>query len=165
MSRRLDYLSVAPQVGDWLFQAGKVLAASTLEPNLRGLVLLRASQINRCAFCLALHMREAKALGESDDRINGVVAWQEAPWYTERERAALEWTEKLTTIANEHPDDELFARMKKHFSDEELAQLTLAVATINTWNRFNIAFRTPPDLADAVFEQLYGHSPHAVARA
>lgn len=163
MTQRLDYLAVAPQAIAPLLQTGKVLASSGLPRNLLTLVELRASQMNGCAFCLALHTREGKALGESDDRLYGVAAWRDAPWYSERERAALEWTEALTDLSHHGPDDALFARAKEHFSDSELVHLTLAVTVINTWNRFNVAFRTSPDLAEAVFQQQYGRSSHAHA--
>lgn len=162
MSIKIDYVSVAPEVSRPLYEQGKLLAQSGLEPTLLGLVELRASQLNGCAFCLALHVREAQALGESIDRLAGLSAWREAPWYTARERAALEWTEALTLVAREHPEADIVARMREHFSDREIVYLTLAVSTINTWNRFNIAFGTPAERADEVFEML--HHPTA-ARA
>lgn len=163
MTQRLDYLSIAPQALGPLFETGNILAASGLQRNLLTLVQMRASQMNGCAFCLALHTREGKLLGENDDRLYGVAAWREASWYSERERAALEWTEELTDLGNHGPGDELFARMKEQFSDSELVHLTLAVTAINTWNRFNVAFRTPPERAEEVFQQLYGQTPHAHA--
>lgn len=144
-----------------MYEAGKILAESSLEPTLLHLVELRASQINRCAFCIALHTRQIEALsGEHGDRISGLPAWREAPWYSERERAALEWTEALTGIARHHPGDALFERVKEHFSDREMAELSLAIATINAWNIFNVGFGTPPERADQVFAQLH---PRAAA--
>lgn len=155
MSTTLDYQSVAPDVLRPLYEANNILAKSGLEPKLLALIELRASQINRCAFCLALHTREAEALGESGDRLIGLPAWREAPWYSARERAALEWTEALTQIADEPPNSNLLARMKEHFSESEIVYLTLAVNTINSWNRFNVAFGTSPALADTVFKMLH----------
>lgn len=162
MSKSLDYMAAAPEVVRPLYDASKLLAESGIEQKLLVLVQLRVSQINGCAFCLALHRREGEALGESADRLFGVAAWREAGWYSARERAALEWAEALTFIAREHPHDDLLARMKEHFSDKELAYLTLAVNAINAWNRLNVAFGTPPERADDVFKQLHratvGHS-------
>jgi AhpD family alkylhydroperoxidase len=163
MTQRLDFMSVAPQALAPLFDAGKILAESGLSRNLLTLIQLRASQMNGCAFCLALHTREGKLVGESDDRLYGVAAWRDAPWYSDRERAALEWTEELTDLGNHGPDDELFARVKEQFSDSELVHLTLAITTINAYNRFNVAFRTSPNRAEAVFQHLYGQTPIAHA--
>jgi AhpD family alkylhydroperoxidase len=155
MPTTLQYQNVAPEVLQPLYDMNKLLAKSGLEPTLLTLVELRASQLNRCAFCLALHTREAHALGEGGDRLSGLVAWREAPWYSARERAALEWTEALTLIAHQPPGADLLARMKENFSDKELVYLTLAVNAINSWNRFNVAFGTSPEYADAVFKQLH----------
>lgn len=155
MSATIDFYSVAPEAARPLIEAGQLLAKSGLEPTLLSLVELRASQLNRCAFCLALHTREAHALGESGDRLSGLAAWREAPWYDARERAALEWTEELTLIAREHPPRERLAMMREHFTDREIAYLTLAVSTINAWNRLNVAFGTSPAGADAVFSMLH----------
>ena len=159
MSSKLDYMSVAPEVGRALIASGGLLAMSGLEPNLLTLVELRASQLNRCAFCLALHMREGQALGETSDRLSGVAAWHDAPWYSERERLALEWTEALTHLAGQQPADDLLDRMKEHYNERELVYLTFAVTAINSFNRFNVAFGTSPEGADAVFKMMH---PEAV---
>jgi AhpD family alkylhydroperoxidase len=119
------------------------LADSGLEPALRELVKARASQINGCAYCIDMHTKDARAQGESEQRLYGLNAWRETPFYTDRERAALEWTEQLTLIAQRGVPDEVYARVREHFSEEELLQLTLAVVQINGWNRFAIAFRAP----------------------
>ncbi len=155
MNQRLDFQSAAPHVLRPLYEMGKALAESTLEPTLQYLVTLRASQINGCAFCIALHTRELASVGESGDRVFGLPAWREAPWYTDRERAALAWTEALTGVCGHHPDDALFERVKAYFSDREMAELSLAIAAINAWNIFNIGFGTPPDRAEAVFQMLH----------
>ena len=162
MNPRLDYQAAAPHVLHPLYEAGKLLAQSSLEPVLQNFVTLRASQINGCAFCIALHTRELEAAGETGDRVSGLPAWRDAPWYSERERAALEWTEALTGIATHRPDDALFERVKAHFTDREMAELSLAIATINAYNIFNVGFATPPDLAERVFHML--HPAAATAR-
>jgi AhpD family alkylhydroperoxidase len=152
--QRLNYQTAAPHVLHALLAFGRVLERSSLEPALQHLVELRVSQINRCAFCIALHTRQLEALGERGDRVSGLTAWHEAPWYSPRERAALEWAESLTRIADEHPDDALYERVKAQFTETELAELTLAICAINTWNRFSIGFSVPPEAAEDVFRQL-----------
>jgi AhpD family alkylhydroperoxidase len=153
MTPRLNYATTAPDAVRPMFATGAFLAKSTLEPVLQAFVSIRASQINGCALCLAMHWREALELGENGDRLHGLPAWREASWYSPRERAALEWTETLTTIAGRHVDDDLYARVHEHFNDEEMVALTVAVNAINNWNRLNIAFRMPPELAEAVLAQ------------
>jgi AhpD family alkylhydroperoxidase len=118
------------------------LRHSGLDARLLDLVRLRASQINGCAYCIDMHWKDLRAVGESEQRLYGLDAWQESPYYTDRERAALEWTEALTRIADGHASDAVYESVKPHFSTAELANLTLAVATINVWNRLNIAART-----------------------
>jgi AhpD family alkylhydroperoxidase len=158
VNQRLDFIGAAPEAKGPLFAAGAYLAKSALERELQILVSLRASQMNGCAFCIALHTREAEALGESSDRLHGLNAWREAPWYTARERAALKWTEVLTLLPNNDLPEDIFAEGRSVFSDRELVDLVLAITTINAWNRFNIAFRTSPELAQGVFEQLHPHA-------
>jgi len=116
---------------------------SGLEPRLRELVKTRASQINGCAYCIDMHTKDARAHGETEQRLYALNAWRETPFYTDRERAALEWTEQLTLIAGRGVPDELFARMREQFSEEELIALTLAVVQINGWNRLTITARAP----------------------
>src|SRR6202789_2302037 len=115
-----------------------------LERPLLELVKMRASQINGCAYCLDMHSKDARAEGESEQRLYALNAWRETPFYSDRERAALEWTEAITLIAESHAPDVLYDRVKQHFTPEELANLTLAITTINAWNRFSIAFRAVP---------------------
>jgi AhpD family alkylhydroperoxidase len=103
---------------------------------------MRASQINGCAYCLDMHSKDARALGETEQRLYVLNAWREAPFYTERERAALAWTEALTLVAEDHVPDEVFNEVRPHFNDQELANLSLAIVSINGWNRLNIAFKT-----------------------
>jgi AhpD family alkylhydroperoxidase len=123
---------------------GVVVRKSTLEPALRELVKIRVSQINGCAFCLDMHSKDARAAGETEQRLYVLDAWRESPFYTERERAALDWAETLTRIEHEEVPDEFYERTRRVFSEEELVALTLAVVEINGWNRIAIAFRAEP---------------------
>jgi AhpD family alkylhydroperoxidase len=120
--------------------------ASGLEPSLQELIKLRVSQINGCAFCIDMHFREAKAKGEKEERLYLLDAWRESPVYTDRERAALAWAEAVTLVSQTHVPDNVFKEAQAHFDENELVNLTLAVVTINGWNRFSIGFRVPPGL-------------------
>ncbi|MGC2617883.1 MAG: carboxymuconolactone decarboxylase family protein [Acidobacteriaceae bacterium] len=151
MSQRIHYAAASPEALKPLYEAGRYLHTSTtIEPSLLNLIYLRASQMNRCAFCIAMHWREAKEAGLSDDQLHGLLAWREAPWYSDRERAALAWTEAITDIAGTHAPDYVYLEAKAAFTERELVDLTLAITTINAWNRFAIGFRTPPEKAAAV---------------
>lgn len=141
---RLNYAKAAPKTLQAMLAISEVAKQSGLEESLLYLIDARASQINGCAFCIDMHIRDAKAAGETDDRINLLTAWREVDLYTPRECAALAWTEKLTRLADSHVTDEDFNAVRKEFSEEELANLTLAIVTINGWNRFNVGFRVPP---------------------
>jgi AhpD family alkylhydroperoxidase len=122
----------------------KYLHQSGLEESLLHLIKLRASQINGCAYCLDMHWKDLKAIGEQDHRLYELDAWEEAPFYSDRERAALAWTDAETRVAESRVPDELYQEVRKHFTDKELADLTLAVATINAWNRLAISARSVP---------------------
>jgi len=125
------------------------IASTELERSLIHLVKLRASQINGCAFCMAMHTEEALEEGERVDRLSVVSAWREtASWYSEREQAALAWTEAVTTLAGGHVSDDVFERARAAFGEKGLADLTLLVITINGWNRFAIPFQSPPKAFD-----------------
>ena len=117
------------------------IRASGLEPGLLHLVKLRASQVNGCAYCIHMHATDARAHGETEMRLYMLNAWRESPLYNERERAALTWTEAVTHVADGHVPDEAYEKVRAHFTGAELVNLTLAVTTINSWNRLNIAFR------------------------
>jgi AhpD family alkylhydroperoxidase len=118
--------------------------SSRLDPKLLGLVRMRASQINGCAYCIDMHSKDARAQGESEQRLYELDAWRETPFYSERERAALEWTETVTLIHQSHAPDEVFEHVRQNFDDEELVALTLAIVEINGWNRLAIGFRAVP---------------------
>jgi AhpD family alkylhydroperoxidase len=154
MEQTVDFTKAAPEAVRHLVQAGELIHKSGLDAKLLALVELRASQINHCAFCLVLHSLQAEALGDDTKRIASVAGWRDAHWFSDRERAALEWTEQLTLIADHRPSDELLARMREQFTDKELVHLTLAITTINSYNRFNVAFRTPAEAAEPLFNQL-----------
>ncbi len=119
------------------------LRNSSLEPTLRELIRVRGSQLNGCAYCLDMHTKDARAHGETEQRLYALSAWRETPFFTDRERAALEWTEHLTLVASKGISDELYARVRKHFSEEEMIHLTLVVVQINSWNRLVITARVP----------------------
>jgi len=142
MHPRLEVDKVAPEVLKAVLQVSAyVHNHSGLEPGLLNLVFLRASQINGCAWCIDMHTKDARALGETEQRLYGVSAWWDTPFYSDRERAALAWTEAVTQISKGHVTDEVYEEAKKHFTEKELVNLTLAVTQINVWNRFNVAFR------------------------
>ena len=141
MKPRIDITRVSPKVLQAMFGLQKTVNSSGLERNLLELVKMRASQINGCAYCLDMHSKDARAAGETEQRLYLLDAWREAPLYSERERAALEWTEALTRIGEGHVPDAVYASAREHFSEEELVNLALAVVAINGWNRFSIAFR------------------------
>ena len=118
--------------------------SSRLEPALLELVRMRASQINGCAFCIDMHSKDARAGGETEQRLYALNAWRETPFFTDRERAALAWTEAVTLVSRDHVPDSVYEEVRPHFSEEELANLTLAVVAINGWNRLAISFRAVP---------------------
>lgn len=144
MKARLDYSKAAPLAVHAMLGLEKYLRECGLESSLLNLVKMRASQINGCAYCLDMHSKDARAEGETEQRLYELNAWRETPFYTDRERAALEWTEALTLVSQTHVPDEVYESARKHFSEKELADLTLAVVAINGWNRISISFRTEP---------------------
>lgn len=142
MSTRIDYNKIAPEAFRAMFGLERYVRDSGLEPSLLHLIKMRASQINGCAYCLDMHSKDARAAGETEQRLYVLNAWREAPFYTERERAALAWTEALTLIAENHVPDEIYNEVRQHFSEKELADLSLAIVAINGWNRLAISFRS-----------------------
>ena len=144
MSERINYAKVTPEGYRAMSGLERYVRGSGLEPSLLELVKLRASQINGCAYCIDMHWKDARARGESEQRLYGLMAWRESPYYTERERAALAWTEAVTLIADSHVPDELYEEVRQYFNETELANLTFALVAINGWNRLAISFRTEP---------------------
>ena len=142
MTARLHYWKAAPGVRDAMLHVHEYLGHTGLEENLLNLVNLRASQINGCAYCLDMHWKDLRAVGESEQKLSMLEAWRVAPGFTDRERAALAWTEAVTLVTEGHVPDEVYEQARAQFSEAELANLTLAVVSINGWNRLNVAFRT-----------------------
>ena len=155
MHQRLDYKLVSPDAFKAMLNTEQQVHESGLEDSLLELVKTRASQINGCAWCLDMHTKDARARGETEQRLYLLSSWREAPCYSERERAALAWTESITQIAMQGVSDELYAEARRHFEEKALVDLTLAVIAINGWNRMNVAFRT--DVGSYV-------SPHGAKR-
>ncbi len=146
MEQRIDYKKVSPEAVHMFIGLEKYLRECGLEERLIDLVKLRTSQMNGCAFCLDMHWKDLRALGETEQRLYSLDAWRESPYYTERERAALAWTEAVTRVSETHVPDEVYEQARKQFSEKELADLTVAVAMINLWNRLAIAARTTPGI-------------------
>ncbi len=144
MRSRIEYLKVAPGLFKAIRPLEDYVGNCGLEPSLIDLVLIRASQINRCAYCIDVHTREARARGETEQRIYELDAWRETPFYTEREMAALAWTEAVTLIAADRVPDDVYEEARKWFTEVELVNLTVAIALINAWNRLSISFRSVP---------------------
>ncbi len=147
MTPRLDYFAAAPKLMQAMIGLGQTVNNSGLEHSLVELVKLRASQINGCAFCLDMHSRDARKAGETEQRIYLLNAWREAPLYTDRERAALAWTEALTRVAETGAPDADYQALLPHFTEEEIAKLSILIVMINAWNRLAIGFRAVPGQA------------------
>jgi AhpD family alkylhydroperoxidase len=145
MEPRLDFYKANPLAIKALLAVEERINKSGLEKSLGHLVRLRASQINGCAYCVDMHTAEARRDGETDRRLATVVVWRETPFFTDRERAAFEWTEALTLVSQGHVPDAAWEAVKPHFSEAELVDLTLLVSAINAWNRFAIGFRKMPE--------------------
>jgi AhpD family alkylhydroperoxidase len=155
MQPRLDYTKASPDGIKAMYGLQKYLRGCGLEHSLWELVKMRASQINGCAYCLDMHSKDARAAGETEQRLYLLNAWRESPFYSDRERAALAWTETVTRVADTGVPDEAFEEVRQHFNEKELMDLTLAIATINSWNRIAVSFRAevgdyqPPRVAAA----------------
>ena len=145
MQTRLDFYSAGKDAIKAMIGVENQINKGTLDILLKELVRLRASQINGCAFCLDMHVTDARKAGESERRMATVAAWRETTFFSERERAALEWTESLTLISQNHVPDAVWDAVRPHFTDAELVELTLLITSINSWNRFAIAFRKMPE--------------------
>ena len=142
MKPRINFYQAAPDTIKALVALENQIQSSGLEQSLIELVKTRASQINGCAFCINMHTQDARKRGETEQRLYLLNAWRESPVYTDRERAALAWTEAVTRISETHAPDDVYAELRKHFSDAETVNLTMLIATINAWNRLAIAFRS-----------------------
>ena len=144
MKARLNYKKVAPGAPAAVLKLEEYVGSTGLESSLLNLVKTRASQINGCAWCLDMHTKDARAEGETEQRLYALPAWRETPFYTSRERAALAWTEAATLVAQSGVPDQVYEEARQEFSERELVDLTMAVIAINSWNRLNVAFRTVP---------------------
>jgi AhpD family alkylhydroperoxidase len=142
MQTRVNYLKAAPETIKAAQALEAHLAKSGLETSLYHLVKTRASQINGCAFCIHMHTRDARAHGETEERLYLLDAWRESPLYTDRERAALAWTESLTHISETHAPDDVYEEVRKHFTEQETVNLTMLIGMINLWNRLAISMRS-----------------------
>jgi AhpD family alkylhydroperoxidase len=152
MTQRIDYAKQSPELVRKMTELSMAVKHSAIEQSTLTLVDIRSSQINGCAFCLDMHVKEAKIQGERELRVHHVAIWRESHLFSPRERAALAWTEALTTLAQGGVSDEIYALAREEFSEKELVDLTFAVMTINAWNRLSISFQAVPGSAD----KLYG---------
>jgi AhpD family alkylhydroperoxidase len=144
MEPRVNFYQASPKLVEAMRSLEHAINQSGIEASLRELVKNRASQINGCAYCIDMHTKDARAAGESEQRLYALNAWRETPFFSERERAALEWTEAVTLISNGHVPDDVFFRVRQFFSEQELVNLTFVITSINSWNRLAIAFRSVP---------------------
>jgi AhpD family alkylhydroperoxidase len=144
MQSRLDFPKVSPQAVQAMLGLEAHLNRTSLDPSLRDLLKMRASQLNGCAYCIDMHSKDLRAGGESEQRLYLLDAWREAPLYTPRERAALAWTEAVTRISETHAPDAAFEALKPQFSEQEIVDLTVLIGMINLWNRLSIGFRSQP---------------------
>src|SRR5579864_1645826 len=144
MEPRIQYTKLAQPALKALLDIEKYIKSCGLEEKLLHLLKMRASQINGCAYCIDMHSKDARALGETEQRLYELDAWRETPFYTEKERAALAWTEAITLVSQTHVPDPVYEEVRKHFSEKEIVDLTFLVSTINAWNRLAIALRAVP---------------------
>jgi AhpD family alkylhydroperoxidase len=144
MESRLDYAKASPEAYKAMVQMEGVVRRSGIDPKLLELMKIRASQLNGCGYCIDMHTKDARFKGETEERIYALDAWRETPFYTEKERAALAWTEAITNIQTGHAPDAVYHQLSRNFSEEERVNLTLAITTINAWNRIAIGFRLVP---------------------
>ncbi len=151
MTQRINYFQQSPELTKKLVELDGLLQKTTIEAPVRELVEIRASQLNGCAFCVDMHIKTAKIHGERELRLHHVAIWRESTLFSPRERAALAWTEALTQIPSHGVPDDLYERVRTHYSEKELSDLTFLVGAINNWNRLNVAFRTVPGSFDKMF--------------
>jgi AhpD family alkylhydroperoxidase len=144
MEHRIDLAKYAQDAQKSLYALEKYIVACGLDHKLIHLLKMRASQVNGCAYCIDMHSKDARALGETEQRLYELDAWRETPFYSDRERAALEWTESLTLVSQTHVPDEVYETVEKHFSEKEIVDLSILVSVINLWNRLAISTRAVP---------------------
>ncbi len=144
MSIRIDYDKVAPEAVKAVLGLQKFVNNTGLEESLLNLVMLRVSQINGCAYCVDVHCADARKNGETERRLQAVCVWQESPFFTDRERAALAWAEAVTLLSETHAPDDIYQEVRGHFDEKSTVDLTMAVITINSWNRLAVSFRKLP---------------------
>lgn len=161
---RLDYPALAPDALKRIYALQNYVDAHTgLDHKLTRLLQLRASQMNGCAFCMHLHTLELRELGETEIRIDCVSSWNETDLYTDKEKAALAWTEALTAVGESHAPDEVFEEVRRHFTDKEVVDLGVAISVINVWNRLSVGFRVDPATAPMLLEQVNAAKRSAAA--
>lgn len=146
MEPRIDYASASPGALKAMLQMESFVRQSGLDPKLLELVKIRASQMNGCAYCIDMHTKDARHKGETEQRIYALDAWRETPFFTDKERAGLAWTEALTNIQQGHAPEAVYQELSRHFDEGERVNLTLAITTINAWNRIAIGFRAVPGI-------------------
>jgi len=151
MEPRMNYYQHLPEGFAKLTELAGIAKKSFANNTLYHLVQIRASQINECAFCVDMHMKEAKIDGEKELRLHHVSVWKDSPLFSAKEKAALRWTEALTKLSHDNTSDALFSEMREHFSDKEIVNLNMVIAVINTWNRFAVSFRSVPGSMDKLF--------------
>ena len=151
MTQRINYLKQSPALFKKLVELGTLVNDGSIEEGIRDLVAIRASQINGCAFCIDMHVKQATTHGERPLRLHHLAAWRESTLFAPRERAALTWTEALTTLSRQGVPDEIYERVRTQLTEQELVDLTYEIMTINAWNRINVAFRTVPGAYDKDF--------------
>ncbi|MDM0046514.1 carboxymuconolactone decarboxylase family protein [Variovorax dokdonensis] len=151
MTQRLNAMQHAPELFKKLVELGTLAKRGTIEPAIFHLLEIRASQINGCAFCLDMHVKQARMHDERELRLHHLAVWRESPLFSARERAALAWTEALTQLGAHGVPDDVYASVREQFDEQELSALTFAVMTINAWNRLNVAFGTVPGVLDKAY--------------
>ena len=151
MTQRINYLKQSPALFKKLVELGTLINDGSIEESIRDLVAIRASQINGCGFCIDMHVKQATIHGERPLRLHHLAAWRESTLFVPRERAALAWTEALTTLSRQGVPDEIYERVRTQLTEQELVDLTYEIMTINAWNRINVAFRTVPGAYDKDF--------------
>lgn len=151
MTSRLDFFEQAPELSKKLYEMSQTLQSSSLKREILDLANIRASLINGCAFCIDMHVKEAKIHGERELRVHHIPVWRESSLFSPKERAALEWVETVTELSKQGVPDEVYERVREQFSEKEITDLTYAIAVINSWNRLAVSFRKVPGSADAAY--------------